>query len=70
MFVIPTMLIGAIDFYHFLPISVTLTLAGGHKISTKQNLLAPLFAHFSTYQDEIGYDVEGIRVEHPSAVLE
>ena len=37
---IPAMLIGSIDFYHFIPLSLTLTLGGGHKISTKQNLLA------------------------------
>ena len=32
--------IGTIDFYHFIPLSLTLTLAGGRKVSTKQNLLA------------------------------
>ena len=32
------MLIGTIDFYHFMPLSVTLT--GGHKVSAKQNILA------------------------------
>ena len=31
---------GTIDFYHFILLSLTLTLAGGHKISAKQNLLA------------------------------
>ena len=34
------MFIGTYGFYHFIPLSVTLTLAGGHKVSTKQNLLA------------------------------
>ena len=34
------MLIGTIEFCHFIPLSVTLTLAGGHKVSTEQNLLA------------------------------
>ena len=34
------MLIGNIDFYHFIPLSLTLTLLGGHKVSAKQNLLA------------------------------
>ena len=29
-----------INFYHFIPLSLTLTLPGGHKVSTKQNLLA------------------------------
>ena len=36
-------LIGTIDFYHFIPCSVALTLAGDHKkVSTKQNMLASL----------------------------
>ena len=37
---IPAMLIRIIDFYHFMPVSLALTLAGDHKISAKQNLLA------------------------------
>ena len=37
---IPTMHIGTIDFYNFIPFSLTLTLPWGHKVSTKQNLLA------------------------------
>ena len=36
----PAMLVGTIDFYHLIPLPVTLTLAGDHKASTKQNLLA------------------------------
>ena len=39
-FFIPAMLIGSTDFYHFIPLVVTLTLAGGLKVSAKQNLLA------------------------------
>ena len=39
-FYIPTMLIGTIDFNHFIPLSLTLTLPGGHMISAKENLLA------------------------------
>ena len=38
------MFIGTIDFYHFKPVQVFFTLAGGHKVSAKQNLLA-LFSH-------------------------
>ena len=34
------LVIGTIDFYHFIPLSVTLTLLGGHKVSAKENLLA------------------------------
>ena len=37
---IPFMLIGTIDFYHFMILTVTLTLAGDHKVNAKQNLLA------------------------------
>ena len=33
-------LIGTIDFYHFVMLSLTLTLSGDHKVSTKQHLLA------------------------------
>ena len=39
-FFIPAMFIGIIDFYNFIPLSLTLTMAGGHKVSTKQNLSA------------------------------
>ena len=31
---------GTIDFYCFIPLSLTVTLAGRHKVSAKQNLLA------------------------------
>ena len=37
---IPAMLIGTIDFYHFMPFSLTLTLPGGNKVSAKPNQLA------------------------------
>ena len=37
---IPAMLIGTIDFYHFILLSLTLILPGGHMVSIKQNLLA------------------------------
>ena len=39
-FFTPATLIGIADFYHFTPLSVTLTLTWGHKVSVKQNLLA------------------------------
>ena len=35
--------IGSIDFYHFIPLSLILTLASGHMVSAKQILLASLF---------------------------
>ena len=34
------MLIGTMNFYNYIPLSLTLTLAGGHKVSAKQILLA------------------------------
>ena len=37
---IPAMFVGTIDSCHFISLSMTLTLAGGHKVSTKQNLFA------------------------------
>ena len=37
---VPTMLLGTVDFYHFILFSLTLTLPGGHKVSAKRNLLA------------------------------
>ena len=39
-FFIPAMLVGIIDFYHSIPLSVTLTLAGGDKVSVERSLLA------------------------------
>ena len=35
----PAMLTGTIDFYHFISLSLTLTLPGGYTVSVKQNLL-------------------------------
>ena len=32
------MLVGTIDFYYFVPFSMTLALSGGHKVSTKQRI--------------------------------
>ena len=40
---IPAMLIGTIDFYHFIPPSLTMALPGGHKVS--KNLLDYLDLH-------------------------
>ena len=50
---IPAILIGTIDFYHFIPLSLTLTLPRGHTISAMQNLMALFSQHFSSDQDEI-----------------
>ena len=52
-FSVLAMLMGTIDFYHFIPASQTLILPGGHKVSTKHKLLASFCPHFSSDQDEI-----------------
>ena len=68
LFLLPAMLIGTIDFYHFMPLSLTLTLPGAHKVSTKQILLAsfsPTLFHFSSDQDEMWCCDEAIQAEHP-----
>ena len=38
-FFIPAVLIDTINLYDFIPLSLTLTLPGDHKVRTKQNLL-------------------------------
>ena len=38
-FFVGAMLVGTIDFYHFLLLSLSLTLPGGLKVNAKQNLL-------------------------------
>ena len=50
---IPAMLRGTIDFFHFVPLSLTLTLPGGRKFSAKRNILASFSHTLSTDQDEI-----------------
>ena len=54
--------IGTVDIYHFIPVSLTLSLLGGHKVSAKQHLWSHFLAHFSTDQYEISYDVEAIQI--------
>ena len=39
-FFIPAIVVGIINFYHFVPPLLTLTLLGDHKVSAKQNPLA------------------------------
>ena len=59
------MLLDTIDFYHFIPLSLTWTLAGDHKVSAKQNL-----THFSSDQDETWYGDKAIQVEHSKTNFE
>ena len=40
------MLIGTIDFYHFILLSLTITLTWDHKVSAKQNLSATFYPTF------------------------
>ena len=73
------MFIGTINVYHFVLLS--LTLPGGHKVSTEQNLLASFFfflfflgggggvAHFSTSLWN-WCNVEAIQAEHASTTVE
>ena len=42
-FFTPAMHIGSIDFNHFVPLSLTLTFPGGHKVSGKQKHLVFIF---------------------------
>ena len=39
-FIVPDRLIGTSNFYHFIPLSLTLTLSGCHKVCTKLSLFA------------------------------
>ena len=64
------MFIGTIDLYHFIPLSLTLTLAGGHKVSAKQNIWLHVLAQFSTDQDETWCCVEAIWGEHPDTTFD
>ena len=50
---IPARLVGTIDHYHFMALSVALTLFESHNVSKKQNLLLHFPTGFSTDQDKI-----------------
>ena len=59
------MFIGIIAFYHFIPLSITLTWAGDHKVSAKQHLFFfHFFTHCSTDQSEICYGIGAIQNKH------
>ena len=42
---VSAMLIGTTDFYHFMPLSLTMTLPGVHKVSAKQKSICFIFSH-------------------------
>ena len=69
---IPAMLIGTIDLNHFIPLPLTLTLPGGHKISTQQNVWLHFLTHthFLSDQDEIWCGDEAIQFEHRETTFE
>ena len=69
-FSIPAVVIGMIDFCHFIPLSLTLTLPGGHKHSTKQRLFGFIFSHtFDLIR--MKFDVmKTIQAEHPETTFE
>ena len=52
-FFIPAILIGTIDFYHFIPISLTMTLPRGYKVSANKTFWLHFPPHCSSDQDEI-----------------
>ena len=50
---VSVMLIGTIDFYHFILLSLILNMPGDYKINAKQNLLASFIPHFLSGHDEM-----------------
>ena len=59
------MFIGIIDWYHFIPLSLTLTLPRGHKISAKQIYWFNFQAYFSSDQNRLWCGDEVILAEQP-----
>ena len=59
----PGMRKGTIDFYHFRPLSMTLTLAGVTR-SEQRTIWLQFLTHISTDQDEIESGVKAIEAEH------
>ena len=65
------MFIGTSDSYHFIPLSLTLTLAGGHKVTVQSKTSwRHILAHFSTDQDACWYGVEVMQGDHPDTTFE
>ena len=62
--------LGTIDFYHFIPGLLTLTLLEGHKVSAKQTHWLHFLPHLSSDQDEIWCGVEAIQAKHPETAFE
>ena len=63
----PTMLVGTIDFYHFIPLSITLTLTGGHRLAQSKIF----WLHFLMLFNWMLWSFEwwwSNNVEHPGTV--
>ena len=69
-FPINAMLIGTIDFHHFILISLTLTLPGVTKSTQSKTYWLHFLTHFSCDQDEIRCGDEAIQDEHPEIMSE
>ena len=71
---VPAMFTGTISrllFYTtFSGLDYGLSMAEGHKISTKQTLFVDFLAHISTDQDEVCCSVEAVQAEHCDPSLE
>ena len=64
------MLIGTIDFYHFLLLSLTLTLLGITRPAQIKTYWLHFLAHFSSDRDEILCGDGAIQAECPVAMFE
>ena len=63
-------LIGTIDFYHVIPLSLTLTLSEVTRSGQGKTYWLYFVTHFSSDQCEIGYGDEAIQAEHPESTFE
>ena len=69
-FFIPAMLIGTIDIDRFIPLLVTLTLAGCYKVRAKQNLVATFSSTlFKLIRMQFDIGVKIIQVKYLDTIL-
>ena len=66
---IPAKHTGTIDFYHFIPVSVALTLDGGHKVRGKRNWLNSCFHSFQLNGMKSGMVIKQVKFNIPILVL-
>ena len=64
-FFMPVKIMGTIDFLHFIPLSLTLTLPGVTRSAQSNIFWLYFLACFSTDQNKIKYSAEAIEVERP-----